>query len=125
MSDTIVSPASPENNPIATYFKGDLKSKAKAIKAMCAHCMGCSSELQSYTYHAPDGTAKPVEYENHLEQGFRQAIRVCASKSCPLWAVRPFQVIESKKVKTGYELWQEQILTDEGEEGGSEATEDD
>jgi len=47
----------------------------KAIKAMCAHCMGCTRE--------------------HLEPGFREDIRNCESTKCPLWIYRPYQKKES------------------------------
>lgn len=59
----------PELNPI-------LKAKAKptrgnAIKAMCAHCMGCTEES--------------------VEPGFRSLIRDCGSPKCPLFAFRPYR----------------------------------
>ena len=46
------------------------QSRAWAIKAMCAHCMGCTAD--------------------HLEPGFRDLIRECSSNACPLHAHRPY-----------------------------------
>ena len=51
-----------DNNP---------QSRKLAIKAMCAHCMGCTRE--------------------ELEPGFRQAITACTACKCPLYKFRPFQ----------------------------------
>lgn len=58
-----------EMNPILQYEK--YPTRGKAIKAMCAHCMGCTRE--------------------HMEPGFRQCIRDCTSEGCPLHRYRPFQ----------------------------------
>lgn len=48
------------------------ESRVWAIKAMCAHCMGC-------TLH-------------RLEPGYRRLIRDCASTGCPLYPHRPYVV---------------------------------
>ena len=58
-----------EFNPIARFKKRP--THLNAIKAMCAACMGCS--------------------ETHLERGFRDSIRDCTSKACPLHRYRPFR----------------------------------
>ena len=58
-----------ENNPIVRAM--NKPTRGNAIKAMCAHCMGCT----------PD----------HLERGFRQSISDCTAKSCPLYQFRPFR----------------------------------
>ena len=50
---------------------GNRTSRALAIKAMCAHCVGCT----------PD----------HIEPGFREEIRNCSAPNCPLWHFRPYQ----------------------------------
>jgi hypothetical protein len=46
------------------------KSKALAIKTMCAHCVGCT--------------------QNHLESGFRTLIAECEVFACPLHSFRPY-----------------------------------
>lgn len=58
-------------NPIA-IARNRPESKAWAIKAMCAHCMGCT--------------------ESRLEAGFRDLIRDCSAKDCPLYPHRPYAV---------------------------------
>lgn len=58
-----------EVNPIVRYRARP--TRGNAIKAMCAHCMGCTDE--------------------RLEPGFRSSIRDCASASCPLHKYRPYQ----------------------------------
>lgn len=63
------------NNPIPR-LREDPSSKARAIKAMCAQCMGCT--------------------DDYTEPGFRQQVRTCTSKDCALWAVRPYQVVRRK-----------------------------
>lgn len=65
-----------EFNPIARFKKRP--THLNAIKAMCAYCMGCS--------------------ETHLERGFRDSIRDCTSKACPLHRYRPFRQTESPEV---------------------------
>lgn len=47
-------------------------SRRFAINAMCANCMGCTTE--------------------NIEQGFRNNIKHCTSNSCPLHSFRPYQV---------------------------------
>lgn len=44
-------------------------SRSNAIRAMCAHCMGCTLD--------------------QIEPGFRDSIRDCTSTQCPLCTVRP------------------------------------
>lgn len=56
-------------NPILLFEKKP--TYLKAIKAMCAHCVGCTRD--------------------HIEPGFREDIRSCVSKDCPLWQFRPYQ----------------------------------
>lgn len=46
-----------------------------SIKAMCAHCMGCT--------------------ETHLERGFRESIRACKAVHCPLHRNRPYKGSDS------------------------------
>ena len=57
-------------NPIE-QFQNNLSSRAFAIKAKCAECMGCTP--------------------NHLEKGFKDSISSCSSKTCPLHRFRPYQ----------------------------------
>lgn len=59
----------PETNPMAKF--AEKPTRVNAIKAMCAHCMGC-------TYR-------------ETEPGFRQLIRDCVSTGCPLHRFRPYQ----------------------------------
>jgi hypothetical protein len=62
------------NNPIlASQHKPS--SRALAIKAMCAHCMGCT--------------------DDHQEQGFRQSISTCTAPACPLYSLRPYRAEKS------------------------------
>lgn len=56
-------------NPIAIARERP-RSRAWAIKAMCAHCMGCTLR--------------------RLEPGFRRLIRDCTSRDCPLHSHRPY-----------------------------------
>ncbi len=58
-----------EHNPVIRNL-GNTTSKASAITAMCAHCMGCTA--------------------THLEPSFRIEIRNCTAKQCPLYHVRPY-----------------------------------
>lgn len=60
-------------NPILNLEKK--RTRQRAIKAMCAACMGCTRD--------------------HIEQGFRECIRNCTSVKCPLHFYRPYQVKES------------------------------
>ncbi len=70
MSDIVeVRSAKPENNPIRKAIAKP--TRGNAIKAMCAHCMGCT--------------------ETHLEPGFRQSIRECTSGTCPIFQFRPYR----------------------------------
>ena len=59
-----------ENNPIR-QFTANRSSRAAAIKAKCAECMGCTLD--------------------HMERGFRASISECSTYSCPLHSFRPFQ----------------------------------
>ena len=58
-----------EFNPIVRFR--ERPTHLNAIKAMCAHCMGCT--------------------ETHLERGFRDSIRDCTAWACPLYGYRPFR----------------------------------
>ena len=59
----------PEQNPI---LRAERKpTYLNAIKAMCAHCMGCTS--------------------SHLEPGFRKSIAECTAIQCPLYQFRPYR----------------------------------
>ena len=63
-----------EYNPIKLF---DAKqTRQRAIKAMCAACMGCTRD--------------------RLEPGFRDDIRRCSSTGCPLYIFRPYQTKEMK-----------------------------
>ena len=57
-------------NPIL-QFQSRPSSRAYAVKAKCAECVGCT----------PD----------HLEKGFKDSISSCSSYSCPLHRFRPYQ----------------------------------
>lgn len=57
-------------NPITKALENP-KSKVLAIKAMCAHCMGCTAD--------------------HLEPGWREEVRNCTASKCPLFNHRPFK----------------------------------
>ncbi len=60
----------PEHNPLIQAINAP-KSKAKAIKAKCGECMGCTKE--------------------HVEPGWRTAVRECTSYDCPLHSHRPYK----------------------------------
>ena len=62
------------SNPIEQFQSHPL-SRAYAIRAKCAECVGCT----------PD----------HLEKGFKQSISSCSSYSCPLHRFRPYQLEKS------------------------------
>jgi len=64
-------------NPILLFDKAP--TRGKAIKAMCAHCMGCTRD--------------------HIEAGFRENIRNCTSTGCPLYLFRPYQKKGSSEPK--------------------------
>ena len=58
------------SNPIG-QFRANPSSRAYAVKAKCAECVGCT----------PD----------HLEKGFKESISSCSSYFCPLHRFRPYQ----------------------------------
>ena len=58
-----------DSNPIRRLHRRP--THLNAIKAMCAHCVGCT--------------------ETHLERGFRDSIRDCTAWGCPLHRYRPFR----------------------------------
>ncbi len=62
------------SNPIEQFQSHPL-SRAYAIRAKCAECVGCT----------PD----------HLEKGFKDSISSCSSYSCPLHGFRPYQAEKS------------------------------
>ena len=61
-------------NPIL-QFQGHPSSRAYAVKAKCAECVGCTPY--------------------HLEKGFKDSISSCSSESCPLHRFRPYQANKS------------------------------
>jgi len=61
-------------NPISR-LETNPTSKAYAIRAKCAECVGCTP--------------------NHLEKGFKESISSCSSDSCPLHRFRPYQAEKS------------------------------
>lgn len=63
-------------NPISR-LETNPNSKAYAIRAKCAECVGCTP--------------------NHLEKGFKESISSCSSYSCPLHRFRPYQREKSVK----------------------------
>ena len=67
-------------NPIKQYLRNP-SSRAYAVKAKCAECMGCTP--------------------NHIEKGFKESISTCSSYSCPLHRHRPYQremPLEAQKI---------------------------
>lgn len=60
----------PEHNPIVKFNRAP--TPHKAIRAKCAECHGCTP--------------------THIEPGFKQSIRDCTAKQCPLHAFRPYQI---------------------------------
>jgi hypothetical protein len=64
----IAEKSAPVTNPILKHLAKPARSTA--IKAMCAHCMGCTKAS--------------------VEPGFRASIRGCASVDCPLYGFRPY-----------------------------------
>ena len=62
------------SNPIEQFQSHPL-SRAYAIRAKCAECVGCTP--------------------NHLEKGFKESISYCSSFSCPLHEFRPYQAKKS------------------------------
>lgn len=74
-SGTASAPGSPQarqadQNPVRRNV-GNTTSRAAAIAAMCAHCHGCDAEK--------------------VERGFRDEVRSCTARDCPLWHFRPFK----------------------------------
>ena len=69
------------SNPIL-QLKKNPRSRALAVKAMCAQCFGCT--------------------ETHLEEGFRQSIRECSSTHCALYELRPFTDRKKALKKVSY-----------------------
>lgn len=61
----------PERNPVAAWEKSNKNSRALAVKAKCAECMGCNKD--------------------HREPGFAIEVKKCTTQSCPLWVFRPYQ----------------------------------
>ncbi len=61
--------AAPITNPILKFESKP--TRAYAIKAMCAQCMGCTRE--------------------NTEEGYRTLIKECKSSECPLFTFRPYQ----------------------------------
>ena len=61
-------------NPIL-QFQSRPSSRAYAVKAKCAECVGCTP--------------------NHLEKGFKESISSCSPESCPLHRCRPYQANKS------------------------------
>ena len=62
------------NNPLQRFLLNP-SSRAYAIKAKCAECVGCTP--------------------GHLEKGFRESISSCSSYSCPLHRFRPYRAEKS------------------------------
>ncbi len=70
-----------ETNPIRKFRQA--RTRGNAIKAKCAECMGCT--------------------DYHLERGFRDLIRACSSRDCPLHPFRPYRrdsLVKSVKTTT-------------------------
>jgi hypothetical protein len=68
------------NNPLQ-QFHINSSSRAYAVKAKCAECVGCTP--------------------NYLERGFKESISSCSSYSCPLHGFRPYQreyALEGQKI---------------------------
>ena len=61
-----------EQNPVIRWNNSDKKSRALAITANCAECMGCSA--------------------THWEPGFKEEIRNCTITNCTFHGFRPYQV---------------------------------
>lgn len=69
-------------NPVSRHFKliaEGKRSRAAAIDAMCAHCMGCTAKEQG------------ARNKDWTHPGFRKEIRNCSAPHCPLFEFRPFQ----------------------------------
>lgn len=61
-------------NPIE-QFQRNPHSGARAIKAKCAECVGCTAD--------------------HLEKGFKESISSCTAYLCPLHKFRPYRAKKS------------------------------
>ena len=59
----------PITNPLIKYAQNP--TRAYAIRAKCAECMGCTLE--------------------EVEPGFREQVRQCSAPTCPLFPFRPYQ----------------------------------
>lgn len=59
------------NSNHSNQFHRNSMSRAYAVKAKCAECVGCTP--------------------NHLERGFKESISSCSSYTCPLHRFRPYQ----------------------------------
>ena len=70
-------------------FQSRPSSRAYAVKAKCAECVGCTPY--------------------HLEKGFKDSISSCSSDSCPLHGFRPYQREKSLK---GQKLPIQNLLND-------------
>ena len=57
-------------NPVEKNV-GNTTSYKKAVSAMCASCMGCT--------------------EGHQEPNWKEEVRDCTAKSCPLYLFRPYK----------------------------------
>lgn len=64
----------PQPNPILKLR--ERPTPLRAIRAMCAHCQGCTADS--------------------MEPGFRREIRNCAALDCPLYDYRPYQRDEAE-----------------------------
>lgn len=74
-------PAPVISNPMVRFR--NKPTRGSAIKAMCAHCMGCT-------------------YES-IEPGFRALVRDCTSTDCPLHSFRPYQRADATDAEDGEE----------------------
>jgi len=74
-----------EMNPIVKNL--ERSTRGRAIKAMCAHCMGCTAES--------------------LEPGFRTLIRDCASTHCPMGAKTIWRRRKCDKCKHIFHTYEE------------------
>lgn len=63
----------PQSNPLLKF--AEKPTRAYAIRAKCAECMGCTKES--------------------INPGFRKMIRDCTAPACPLFQFRPYQQKES------------------------------
>jgi len=77
-------------NPMSRFERKP--TRGNAIKAMCAHCVGCT-------------------YES-IEPGFRRLIKTCRSERCPLHRYRPYQGASDGDTDT-----EDELITDGGAVG--------